>query len=54
MKLTRIVLALMFAAVAGPAAAQAEKVKVRLDWTPWGAHAAIPWHASQKEYTPTA
>ena len=47
MKLTRIVLALLFAVVAGPAAAQAEKIKVRLDWTPWGAHAAI--HLAQQK-----
>jgi NitT/TauT family transport system substrate-binding protein len=47
MKLSRIVLAVLLAAVAGSAAAQAEKVKVRLDWTPWGSHAAI--HLAQQK-----
>ena len=37
----RILLALIFAAASGAAAAQAESLKVRLDWTPWGSHAPI-------------
>jgi len=37
----RIVCALLLAALAAPAAAQTEKLAVRPDWTPWGAHAAI-------------
>jgi NitT/TauT family transport system substrate-binding protein len=42
----RIVLALLFAALAAPAAAQ-DKLKVRLDWTPWGSHAPI--HLAQQK-----
>jgi NitT/TauT family transport system substrate-binding protein len=34
-------LALAFALVAGAAVAQSEKVTVRLDWVPWGVHAAM-------------
>ncbi|TAK81616.1 MAG: hypothetical protein EPO20_26355 [Betaproteobacteria bacterium] len=40
MKLSASVLGLVIGAFAGSAAAQ-EKLAVRLDWTPWGAHAAI-------------
>lgn len=39
--LLRVVYVSLFAALAVPAAAQTEKLAVRLDWTPWGAHAAI-------------
>jgi NitT/TauT family transport system substrate-binding protein len=39
--LFRIISALLLAALAAPATAQTEKLAVRLDWTPWGAHAAI-------------
>ncbi len=41
MKLYRIALSLLLAVFAGGAAAQGESLKVRLDWTPWGAHAPI-------------
>lgn len=41
MKLYRIALSLLLALFAGGAAAQGEPLKVRLDWTPWGAHAPI-------------
>jgi NitT/TauT family transport system substrate-binding protein len=40
MNLVRVVFALLFTVVASSAAAQ-EKLKVRLDWTPWGAHAPV-------------
>lgn len=40
-RLSRIVAALLLAALAAPAAAQTDRLAVRLDWTPWGAHAAI-------------
>jgi NitT/TauT family transport system substrate-binding protein len=40
MKLSRIVVAILAAGFAGGVAAQ-EKLSVRLDWTPWGAHAPI-------------
>ena len=46
MKLSRIVIALLFGMVAGSVAAQ-EKLKVRLDWTPWGAHASV--HLAQQK-----
>jgi NitT/TauT family transport system substrate-binding protein len=43
----KFLIAVAMALAAGNAAAQAEKLKVRLDWTPWGCHAAIHL-ASQK------
>lgn len=41
MNLYRIALSLLLALLAGGAVAQGEPLKVRLDWTPWGAHAPI-------------
>jgi NitT/TauT family transport system substrate-binding protein len=51
--LSRIISATLFAVVAGSiasqAAAQAEKLKLRLDWTAWGNHAAV-FLAAQKDW----
>jgi NitT/TauT family transport system substrate-binding protein len=47
MKFLATLLTMLLATAAGPAAAQTEKLKVRLDWTPWGSHAPIHL-ASQK------
>jgi NitT/TauT family transport system substrate-binding protein len=41
MNMHRTLAALVLAAITGTAAAQAEPLKVRLDWTPWGSHAPI-------------
>jgi NitT/TauT family transport system substrate-binding protein len=47
MTFSRIILVFLSAAFASQASAQGEKLAVRLDWTPWGAHAPIHL-ASQK------
>lgn len=48
--LIKPVLALAIAGVAGTAGAQAEKVTVRLDWVPWGVHAAMHLAAQKGWY----
>src|SRR4051812_22694218 len=48
--LSKTTLAFAFAAFAGAALAQAEKVTVRLDWTPWGVQAAIHLAAQKGWY----
>lgn len=48
--LLKTAMALAFAAVAGAADAQVEKVTVRLDWTPWGVQAAMHLAAQKGWY----
>lgn len=43
----RLILAFLLAALAATHAAAQDKLKVRLDWTPWGAHAPI--HLAQQK-----
>jgi len=48
--LMKSALALALTAVAGAAGAQTEKITVRLDWTPWGVHAALHLAAQKGWY----
>src|ERR1700694_2382735 len=48
--LLKTAMTLAFAAVAGTAGAQVEKITVRLDWTPWGVQAAMHLAAQKGWY----
>src|SRR5438477_9758017 len=50
MKLLRSFLVIVSLSLTGNSFAQTEKIKMRLDWTPWGAHASIHLAAQKGWY----